>query len=158
MEDASALHSTFVIERRYPKAPEQVFAAFADPARKRRWYAESDTHEVERFELDFRVGGAERFSYRFKPGGPFAGVEISNEGRYLDILANRRIVLATAMAFAGKPISVALVTFELLRTDGGTDLICTHQGVFFEGADGPDMREQGWRALFGKLDHHLART
>jgi len=44
-----------------------------------------------------------------------------------------------------------------LPTDKGTDLICTHQGAFFEGADGPQMREAGWRHLFENLAKELAR-
>ncbi len=40
MEQLSVTHSTFVIERSYPTSPERVFAAFADPAKKRRWFAE----------------------------------------------------------------------------------------------------------------------
>jgi len=30
-------HGTFVIERNYPTTPERVFAALADPKKKRRW-------------------------------------------------------------------------------------------------------------------------
>ena len=60
MREQSVIHNTFVIERSYPKPPERVFAALADPAKKRRWYAESDTHDIELFETDFRVGGIER--------------------------------------------------------------------------------------------------
>jgi uncharacterized protein YndB with AHSA1/START domain len=37
LEEQSVIHSTFVIERRYPKLPEEVFSAFADTAKKRRW-------------------------------------------------------------------------------------------------------------------------
>ena len=38
----------------------------------------------------------------------------------------------------------------------GTDLIVTHQGAFFEGSDGAQMREQGWRKLLDKLTKELA--
>ena len=51
----------------------------------------------------------------------------------------------------GKMFSSSQVTFELLETETGTDLILTHQGAFFEGADGPAMREQGWRTLIANL-------
>ena len=36
-------------------------------------------------------------------------------------------------------------------TDAGTQVTCTFQGVFFEGADGPAMRERGWNALLHRL-------
>ena len=45
MAEQSVAHSTFVIERSYPQPPDRVFAAFAQPARKRRWYAEGD-HDI----------------------------------------------------------------------------------------------------------------
>jgi uncharacterized protein YndB with AHSA1/START domain len=34
----SVEHATFVIERRYDASPARVFAAWADPAAKRRWF------------------------------------------------------------------------------------------------------------------------
>ena len=155
MEEQSVIHSTFVIERSYPKPPECVFSALADVVKKRRWFAESKTHEVELFEMDFRVGGVERASYRFKEGTPFPGVALTNEGSYQDIVPNRRVVIASAMCLGDRRISASLVTFELLATDKGTDLILTHQSAFFEGADGPEMREAGWRSLLGHLGHEL---
>jgi len=145
------VHDTFVLERAYPTAPERVFAAFADTARKRRWFAESSGHDVESFEMDFRVGGTEQARYRFKPDSPFPGVSMSSDGIYLEITPDRRIVLAHSMAMDGRIFSASLVTIELLPTATGTDLICTHQGAFFEGSDGPAMRKEGWRVLLEQL-------
>ncbi len=156
MSEPSVIHSTFVIERTYPKSPERVFAAFADAAKKRRWFVEGKSHEVEEFAMDFRVGGSERARYRFKEGTPFPGVALANEGLYQDIVPNRRVVTASSMTLGDRRISASLVTIELLATEEGTDLICTHQGAFFEGADGPQMREEGWRHLLEKLANELA--
>jgi len=55
-----------------------------------------------------------------------------------------------------KIFSASLVTFEFLPSETGTDLIVTHQGAFFEGADGPEMREAGWRKLLDRLTHEFS--
>jgi uncharacterized protein YndB with AHSA1/START domain len=154
--EQSVIHSTFVIERSYPTTPERVFAALADPAKKRRWFAEGDNHEVEEFEMDFQVGGTERTRYRFKPGTPFPGISFMNDGNFQDIVANRRVVVASTMTFGDRRISSSLTTFELLPTEKGTDLIFTHQGAFYEGSDGPERREEGWRKLIDKFGQELA--
>lgn len=154
----SVVHSTFVIERSFPKPQERVFAAFADPAIKRRWWAESHRHEVEEFTQDFRVGGIERLRYRFGEGSPLpAGTTITNEELYQDIVPNQLIVTASKMTLGDKCISVALATIEFLPTGTGTDLICTYQGAFFENSGGPEMREAGWRGLLEKLGKELAK-
>ena len=153
MEQQSVIHSTFVIERSYAAKPDRVFAAFADPAKKRRWFLEGGNHEVEQYELDFRVGGKEQARVRFKDGAPapVRGMVCVNDTIYQDIVPNRRAVFASTMSIGERRISVSLMTVEFLPSDKGTDLICTHQGAFFEGADGPEMREEGWRKILERL-------
>src|SRR5258708_12832386 len=94
MQERSVTHATFVIERSYPKPPERVFAAFSDPATKRRWFAEGDEFEVDALEMDFRVGGNERSSFRTR------GAICTNDTVYRDIVPNRRIVIAYTMSLA----------------------------------------------------------
>ena len=156
MEERSVIHSTFVIERSYPATPERVFGAFADPSKKRRWFVEGDHHEVEHFEMDFRVGGKELARFRFKEGTPLKGIACTNDTIYQDIVPARRVVLASNMTVGGKCISASLVTVEFLPSPTGTDLILTHQGAFFEGSDGPEMREAGWRKLLERLSGEFA--
>ena len=156
MAESSIIHHTFVVERTYEKSASQVFAALADPAKKRLLFAESDRHDVEVFDLEFRVGGRERATFRFKAGTPFAGLSYGCDNLYLDIVDGRRVVMASMMEFGGKPISASLITFELVASEAGTRLIVTHQGAYFEGADGPDRRHQGWRDILDRLDRELA--
>jgi uncharacterized protein YndB with AHSA1/START domain len=158
MSTRTVNHSTFVIERTYPAAPERVFAALADPARKRRWFAEGEDFGVDAFEMDFRVGGFERT--RFKARIPTAAAEeipCANDSLYLDIVPNQRIVLAYTMTIGGKRISASQATFELLPVGSGTQLIFTEQAAFFEGGDGPQIREAGWRQLFDRMGREVAQ-
>jgi uncharacterized protein YndB with AHSA1/START domain len=152
---SESTHGSFTIERTYRAAPARVFAAFADSSKKKSWFAASETHEIESFESDFRIGGIERLHYRFGEQSPFPGAILTNDGYYHDIVPDRRIVTSSHMALAGRPVSVGLVTVELAPNGSGTDVTLTFQGVFFEGADGPEMRKGGWETLLGRLEQAL---
>src|SRR4051794_23005204 len=102
MEERSVTHSTFVIERSYPANLERVFTAFSDPAGKRRWFIESANHAVEQYELDFRVGGKEYARVRLNERSPLPGVVCINDPVHLDIVPNRRIVIASTMSVADR--------------------------------------------------------
>ncbi len=154
--EPKVVHSTFVVERSFPKPPETVFAAFSDAAKARQWYARGDHHEIQEFSLDFRVGGKQSLRYVLGPDTPVAGVVINNQGIYEEIQPNERIVTAFTMDMDGRRISASLVTVELLPSGTGTDLILTSQGAYFEGGPGPQMIEAGWRSLMEKLAKELA--
>jgi uncharacterized protein YndB with AHSA1/START domain len=82
---------------------------------------------------------------------------LSNDTTYQDIVQNRRIVIAYTMTLGENRISASLATFEFLAADGGTDLIFTDQGAYFEGSDGPKMRAGGWQQLLKNLGSELER-
>ncbi len=151
----TVLHDSFTLHRSFPHSRERVFAALADPALKQRWYADT-TMETEASQMDFRVGGIERQRYVLREGSPFPGVVLENEGRFEDIVENERVVVSTSMQFGGRRISTSLLTFELDDSDGGCALRFTHQAVFYEGADGPEMRRGGWEAMLDALARSLA--
>jgi uncharacterized protein YndB with AHSA1/START domain len=162
MTDRSVVHGSFTIERVYRASPAQVFAAFAKEETKRRWFAEGKGWEVDEFTIDFRVGGRERSRFRFMrgpdapAGTPPSGTPMGNDTVYMDIVPERRIVFAYTMSISDKPFSASLTTIELHPKDGGTELVLTEQGAFFEGSDGPELREKGWRSLLAQLEHELA--
>ena len=70
---------------------------------------------------------------------------------YLNIVPDRRIVMVYTMAFDGKNISASLGNVEFETVGAGTRLIYTEQGAFFDGADGPSSRKQGWNGLLERL-------
>jgi uncharacterized protein YndB with AHSA1/START domain len=157
MDGTQVIHNTFVLEQTCLAAPGRVFAAFADPERKRGWFAESPSHAVESFEMDFRVGGLETARYRFTAGGSVEGVLLTSEAAFLDVQPDRRIVSASTMALGGQRISASLVTITLAPSEAGTHLTFTHQGAFLAGADGPEMRKARWRQRLDRLNRTLVQ-
>jgi uncharacterized protein YndB with AHSA1/START domain len=157
MDKPSVIHNTFVIEKSYAAKPERVFAAFADPTKKRRWFVEGEHHTVQSYALDFRQGGKETSQSQFKEGMPaVGGLTCVADATYLDIVNGQRLVFAGTMTIGGRCISASLCTVELTPTAKGTDLHFTHQAAFFEGSDGPEIRKHGWETLLGRLESEVA--
>ena len=146
----TAIHKTFTIERVYPTTAARVFAAFTDPVKKRRWFAEGVGFVVDSFTLDFRVGGFERTRFRYGDGPP-----MTNDCVFLDIVDNERMVFAYSMTIGGAPLSASLSTIELTPAKGGTRLVFTEHDVFLDGKDGSESRREGSIGLFERLAHEL---
>jgi uncharacterized protein YndB with AHSA1/START domain len=155
MENSRVIHSTFQLERKLKASLERVFAAFADEPTKRRWFFGGGPHTLKGYELDFKIGGKERAQMKMGPGTPVAGMTLVNEAAYEDIVPSRRIVMAYRMSMNGRIFSASLATIEFLPEGSGTDLVFTHQGAYFENADGPEMRKDGWEKLLDKLMKEL---
>ena len=139
----TVLHSTFSLERSYPVPPERVFAAWADPVAKARWFGVGEGHE-----LDFRVGGRE-----VTRGHTPDGKALAADSTYHDIVQDERIVYTTALTGGDVLATVSTTTIELTPDGEGTRLVLTEQDTFLDGAEAPAWREQGtadWLAKLGK--------
>jgi uncharacterized protein YndB with AHSA1/START domain len=149
MSERSVEHATFNVKRTYEASPARVFAAWAEPVAKARWFAggRSDEHE-----LDFRIGGRE-----FSRGSGPDGQTFAFEARYQDIVPDERIVYAYEMQLDGTRISVSLGTVQLTPDGDGTQLTYTEQGAYLDGHDTPAQRQQGTGGLFDALDEELRR-
>ncbi len=149
--EPKVVHATCVVERNFSKPAAVVFAALSDANKIRQWMASSEHSELLEFRSAFREGGTQILKYKMKPGTPIAGALITNQGLFQHIVSDERIVVASTMKMGDRIFSASQVTFELVPTEAGTDLIITHQGAFFEGSDGPAMREEGWNKLADNL-------
>ena len=153
MTDRTIEHAGFTIERRYRAAPERVFAAWADPAAKARWFGGPEEWEAGPHELDFREGGRESAS-----GGPKGGPTNSFRAIYWEVVPNERIVYTYELLIDEVRSSVSLVTVELQRDGEGTRLTFTEHGAFFDGLEDPDVRRGGWGPLLDALARELERN
>jgi uncharacterized protein YndB with AHSA1/START domain len=152
MTDRSVSHGTFVIERRYPAPPAKVFGAWADGAAKGTWMDDPDyKSDGSQYELDFRVGGHERFSGLAPDGKPQ-----SYDAQYYDIVPDYRIVYSYEMYAADDRMSVSLATVEIVPDQDGTKLTYTEQGAFLDGIDKPEAREEGIAWMLDNLGKYLA--
>lgn len=148
----SVQHGTFVIERELAQPPARVFAAWADPKAKAKWFGGPPGvwQELER-RMDFRVGGTERARGRFATTGRVSDFQ----AHYQDIVPDRRIVYSYNMHVDEKKISVSLATIEFEPSGKGTKLTLTEQGAFLDGYDDAGSREKGTRGLMDRLENSL---
>jgi len=146
----SVTHADFTIERQYDCTPSQTFSAFADPELKV-WFAVPESFENRVWELDFRVGGGE-----VNQGGVAGGSVHTFRSRYHDIVTDERIVFAYDLLLDARLMSTSLTTVQLFPAEGGTRLLFTEQGAFFDGLDDPAEREHGTGKLLDALGAQLA--
>jgi uncharacterized protein YndB with AHSA1/START domain len=139
MNEPSAKHSTFVIERNYKHSTARVFAAWAGQAAKAVWFPKAN-------EFDFRVGGRE-----YNRGGPPGGPVFTFDACYQEIVPDRRIVYSYTLDMEETRLSVSVTTVEFKPEGSGTRLVYTEQGVFLDGHDTPEQREHGTKLFLDKL-------
>ena len=129
-------HTTFVIERTLPGAPDNAFRFFSDPALKQRW---TDCHPDWRpleVRMDFRNGGEEVSRLQDQ-----AGRAHEFRAHYLDIAPARHIIYAFTMRIDDALVSSSQATIEFTPMPSGTRMLYTEQAVFLHAEDIAPRRE-----------------
>jgi uncharacterized protein YndB with AHSA1/START domain len=114
--DRYVTHATFSLERRYPVPVHQVFAAWADPDAKARWFAGGPVMTFESFYRDIVLGQRIVYSSTLSTGDEVVTVSLT---------------------------TVELSTDELGPGGDGTRLVLTEQGTYLDGREDPSWREHG---------------
>ena len=148
MNAHSVIHSTFSLERTYRATPARVFAAWADPGAKARWFAGPDSEHS----LDFRAGGHE-----MARGANREGDMLTFQSTYHDIVPRARIVYGSSLSVADKLATVSLTTVEMSPAGDGTRLVLTEQGTYLDGLEDPAWRERGTGQQLDALDTELKK-
>lgn len=136
------------ITRTFNARPQQVFAAFANPALMKQWAAPRE-HRNERVDVDFRPGGRYRREMRFPDGSLHV-----LSGTYREIDPPRRL-LYTFVWETIPELGETLVTVEFRSVGELTEVTVVHEGLIEE-ARGD--HEAGWNDSFDRLAKLLHRA
>lgn len=127
--------------------PDDVFAAWTEPALLERWWAGVGGWVEAKADVDLRVGGDYHFSMRDE-GGALHGVL----GAYTEVAPPGR--LAFTWTWENEPQVMrgsegTLVDLVLREAPAGTQLTLTHSG--FDSKLVKELHEEGWNALLTSL-------
>jgi uncharacterized protein YndB with AHSA1/START domain len=155
MTQRSVIHDTFSIARTYPASLPRLFGAFASQEAKNIWgdTGDLDSYDAAQTEFEFRVGGRERFGFKYQ------GHAYRYDALYYDIVPGERIIYSYEMYADDTRISVSVATIEFTETDGGAALTWTEQGAYLDGIDGPgasQLRSEGTAEMLDGLEKYLA--
>lgn len=119
------MHGSVTVARSLTAPPSRVFAAFAELPLRGEWFRVPSDAGPGHHELDFRVGGGELARGTFAPMGVPEYIEYRS--RFLDIVADQRIVFVYELSLDGRRRTISLVTVEIAASDAGTNLTYTEQ-------------------------------
>jgi uncharacterized protein YndB with AHSA1/START domain len=149
MKDQSVIYGEFTIERSFNAPLSKLYQMFADKTTKEQWFKGPDSSDTEHT-MDFRVGGSE-----FNSGKFHDDVTHVFKAYYYDIVPEQRIIYSYEMYLNDNRISVSLATIEFSADNDNSKLILRESGVFLDGYDTSQTRENGTRQLLNAIEAAL---
>ena len=150
MTNHTITHGSFTLTRQLKATPTRAFAAFAEPARKRRWFVDTPGFTTFDYQLDCREAGEE-----FWHGRAPDGTEITMTARFAEVRAAERLLLTYEMTLNGRRLSLSLLSVEFRAADGGTTLTLTEQVAPLDGMGTTEDRKLGTEGLLDALAAYL---
>jgi uncharacterized protein YndB with AHSA1/START domain len=139
---------SLTLKRRLKAPPAQVFSAWTDPQKLIHWFGPHETIAGSlRAEMDVRVGGRYRISFKTEDGEYH---EVG--GIYREVTPPSRLVFS--WAWHSTPERESLVVLTMSKDGDGTMLTLHHEQFFDEQAR--DGHRRGWTGTLDKLDNYLS--
>jgi uncharacterized protein YndB with AHSA1/START domain len=126
-----------------------VFDAWLDPATAGQWLFATPDGQMQRVDIDGRVGG--RYTIVERRGEQLA----THIGQYVEIDRPRRLVFTLAMEEPAE--NGNRITVEIERNGDGCTLTLTHE-MAAEYAPYAERTESGWTGVLAALNRLLSRT
>lgn len=146
----SADDRDLVLIRLIDASREKVYRAFTDPNLLKQWFAPLPWTITEA-ELDVRPGGTNRFVMRSPEGELYP-----NQGVYLEVVPNEKLVMTDAYTEAWKPSEKPFMTAILTFEDEGGRTRYTARARHWSLADREAHEKMGFHGGWGQCADQLA--
>ena len=142
-------HDTVREDREYPHPPHRVYAAWADPQLKRRWFDLTNDRDGD-WHSELRVDGTEHFFT-----APGSTPELRYTAQFRDVVEDERIVATAEVMVGGRCATVSVTTVEFEPTPAGCRLRVVEQTAYLDQLDTPGVRRTGIAAQLRNLAQQL---
>lgn len=139
-----------ILTRVFDAPAEKVFRAWTEPELLKQWFAPLPW-TTPRAELDVRPGGTNLIIMRSPEGEDFP-----NQGLYLDVVKNQRLVFTDAYVRAWEPSEQPFMTAEITFEDLGGQTRYTARVLHWSVADRERHEEMGFHEGWGQCADQLA--
>jgi uncharacterized protein YndB with AHSA1/START domain len=139
-----------ILTRIFDATPDKVYRAWTEPELLVQWFAPLPW-TTPRAELDVRPGGANRIVMRNPEGEDFP-----NQGVYLEVVKNERLVFTDAYIRAWEPALQPFMTVILTFEDLGGKTRYTARVLHWTAADRERHEQMGFHQGWGQCADQLA--
>ena len=149
-DPATIAERELVLTRLFDAPPEKVFRAWTEPELIKQWFAPLPW-TTPRAETDLRPGGASLIVMRSPEGDDYP-----NQGVYLEVVKNERLVFTDAYTRAWEPSEQPFMTVVINFENAGGKTVYTARVLHWTVADRERHEQIGFQEGWGQCADQLA--